>query len=217
MIDVEKRKKRRKKYYAKKRAERRCVSCGKQDERTLSGRTYCAECYAKRYVPYSQRKPRTPERREIENADKRAWAKMYRDAGMCLRCGAKDKRTVNGKGLCMWCATKVNGEARKRRAENKEKYNEYGKNRREKWKEEGLCSCCGGKKEEPDKKMCIDCRVRYRLAKKRRKEKTGKKPRGAFGMCFQCNRAPAIEGKRLCAECYAKKLKLPQIFREVKR
>ena len=213
MVDIERRKKRQKKYYAQKVAEHRCVQCGKQDERTLAGRIYCSACYQKRYVPYSERKPRTPERREIENADKRAWAKMHRDAGVCLRCGRKDKRTVNGKGLCLWCANKASAYARERRAEKGDKLNAQGRARRAKWVAEGRCSTCGGRKEEPDKRMCLNCRLRYRLAKARRDEKKGKKPRGAFGMCFQCNRAPAMEGKKLCAKCYAAKMKLPQMFK----
>jgi hypothetical protein len=31
-------------------------------------------------------------------------------------------------------------------------------------------------------------------------------PRGANGYCWQCNKAPAIEGKRLCADCIKAKM-----------
>lgn len=205
-MDAEKRRARHRRYYAEKRAEKRCVHCGKQDERTLKGYAYCVKCNAMRYKPYSERKPRSEEQRQSENADKRTWAKMHRDAGVCVQCGRKDKRTINGKGMCLYCATKVNESARKRRAENADKFNKRGKARREAWVADGKCSCCGHAKEEPDKRMCCSCRTRHKMARIRLKIKKGKQPRGRDGWCWQCNNAPVMEGKKLCKTCYDKKM-----------
>ena len=208
MAESAARKKWRVAYYQKRVDEKRCVQCGEQDERTLSGRVYCVKCAA---VHYKNPKVRTPEMRDRENADKREWARMAKAKQICVKCGRKDKYTVSGKNHCLYCSTKINTRSRELRATVKgDKLREQGKNRRAAWKEQGLCSCCGGKREDLKYKMCIDCRMRYKLARHKRERENGtaKKPRGADGRCWQCNRAPAMKGKRLCAECYTKKIKI---------
>lgn len=205
-IDIERRKRRQRAYYARRRAEGKCVRCGKQDERTQSGLVYCAECVENR----KPRKPkkRTAERREIENKDKREWRQMAKDKGICVSCGAKDKYTVAGKAHCIYCSTKINARLRQRRIENGDLLREQAKARRDKWREQGRCSSCGGRKEEPRYNMCIDCRMRHKLSKMRRENKNGTKqlPRGQDGRCWQCNKAMAMPGKRVCADCYALKI-----------
>lgn len=210
MIDIQKRKKRQQKYYARKRNEHRCVTCGKQDERTLQGFVYCEECNVKRHVPYDPAK-RSEERKNRENADKREWARMMKAKQICVICGRKDKRTVDGRSQCLFCATRLNERARERRkTETGDKLRAQGKARRKRWEEQGRCSNCGGPKEEPEFKMCIDCRMRSKLNRKRREREAGKRPRGADGKCFQCNKKPRMEGKKLCAECYAAKIRTIQ-------
>ena len=207
MIDVEKRKKRQKKYYAEKRKTGRCVTCGKSDERTQKGFVYCEACNVKRYRPYDPAK-RSESRKNAENADKREWAKMRRNAFLCVACGRKDSRTVNGKGLCIYCATRINSAARERRKYKGDVLRAQAKSRKEKWEAAGLCSGCGHPKEEPEFKLCCSCRLRYKLNRQRRERERGtmKQPKGENGRCWQCNRAMAMEGKRLCPECYAAKM-----------
>ena len=54
--------------------------------------------------------------------------------------------------------------------------------------------------------------MRYKLARHRRERENGTaaKQRGQGGRCWQCNKAPAMEGKKLCAECYSKKIRTIQ-------
>ena len=92
-----------------------------------------------------------------------------RDLQACISCGTKDKRTVNGYGLCVICAAKK----RKWNKEHRDKAanSAYMKARRDKWREQGLCTYCGGKREEPDKMLCIDCRVKARMKRRKREYK----------------------------------------------
>lgn len=200
---TEAKKKREKRYYMKKRAEGRCVKCGKVDERTTGGGARCAECNAK---AHENRKPhtRSEEQRQRENADKRDWAKLRLDHQLCVDCGKKDARTLSGKRQCLQCAKKCADRQKETWDYAHEK--ELRDARRERWIAAGLCSKCGHPKEEPERALCIDCRVKARLRKKRNKIKNGWKPRGYGGKCYQCNRAVAMAGKKLCPACYEKKI-----------
>lgn len=193
---------RNKRHYLKMLAEGRCCQCGKADELTRGGRSRCAACNAKAHK--RDKKPLTEEQRAEGNAIKREWAKMRKDAHLCIDCGRKDARTINGKCQCLQCAKKRADRSRELWDYDHEK--ELREARQARWKAAGLCSNCGHPKEEPDKALCINCRVRAKMRKERHKINNGWLPRGANGKCYQCNRAPAIEGKKLCRECYNKKI-----------
>lgn len=196
-----------KRHYMKMLAEGRCCSCGKADDRTRQGRARCAACNEKAHP----KKPRVrkDEERERDNAEKREWARMRKEAHVCVDCGRADKETIGGKSRCLQCLKKRAYRQKQQWDSGHEK--ELRDARREKWIAEGLCSSCGHEKEEPDKKMCITCRVRAKLRKQKHKIKKGWLPRGANGKCFQCNRVMAIEGKRLCQGCYDKKIETLRI------
>ncbi|MBP5709995.1 MAG: hypothetical protein J6W84_03355 [Bacteroidales bacterium] len=162
---------RNKRHYLKKVSEHKCVTCGKQDERTLAGMRYCQECRDRHRANASPKKKRTPEQRKRENDDKRAWYAMCVEKMMCVQCGRKDKHTVNGHRYCAICQEKKN--KRNREKWDSEEKAAYHKNRRDKWREQGLCTCCGGKKEEPDRMMCIDCRVKAKMNRLRRQAEKG--------------------------------------------
>lgn len=162
--------KRNQRAYQRKVAEHRCVCCGQQDERTLSGRIYCQECLD-RHNAANPRKKLNKEQREHASQYKRDVKQWYLEHQVCMRCKTKDKHTLAGHLLCARCAAK---QAKHRRDKyDAEKMNAYHKSRRDAWREQGLCTNCGGKKEEPDKMMCIDCRVRARMrhAARQRKKK----------------------------------------------
>ena len=199
------------KKYIERRFAGLCISCGQADDRTRAGHSRCQSCYDK-YTYNRKELPR--ERRDEDNAEKREWWAMRKKAHVCAQCGRQDARTITGKCYCLQCAKKKAESAKKSRASGRER--ELGQERRDRWREQGLCSCCGKPKNDDNYRMCIDCRVRAKYRKLKRKIARGWKPRGTNGTCYQCNRAPAMEGKRLCAACYAKKLKMPQIYREVK-
>lgn len=194
---------RNKRHYMKMLVEGRCVNCGGVDDFTMAGRSRCAVCNAKHHRP--ERKVMTQEQRDQENANKREWARMRKAANLCVDCGRKDSRTINGKCHCLQCATKKSKQAKARW--NYEHQKELREARTARWKAAGLCSQCGGPREDETKAMCATCRLKYRLRNAKKKIEQGKPPRGANGKCFQCNRAPAIEGKKLCQACYDKKIK----------
>ena len=179
------------------------MSCGKADARTANGGARCAECNAK---AHKDQKPRNRTRQQLdeENTNKREWAHMRKAAHLCIECGTKDSRTINGKCQCLQCAKKRADQ--RREAWDYDHQKELRDARTARWKAAGLCSNCGGPREDETKAMCAVCRLKYRLRNARKKIEQGKLPRGANGRCFQCNRAPAIEGKKLCRECYAKKV-----------
>ena len=159
---------RNKRHYQKMIDEGRCVCCGKTDERTERGLRYCLEC-AERHKNAYKRKPKSAKQRKRENADKREWREKCLRLGICSACGTKDKRTVNGYEFCVTCAAKKNKWQRDHY--DKEKKNAYYKARRDKWREQGLCTYCGGKKEDSDMMMCINCRVRVKMKRLRKGKK----------------------------------------------
>lgn len=194
-----------KRAYMRKVAEGRCTNCGKIDDRTLAGHVRCETCNIKAHAGKAP-KQRTEEQRLQDNANRREWHRMRKAAHVCVECGRQDKRTLGGMSTCLFCATRRNKLARERR--DQARVHELEVARREKWLAKGLCSQCGREKEEPDKNMCIDCRVKSRIRYERKKLKNGwKPPRGSNGTCWQCNGGPRVEGKKLCPDCYAVKLR----------
>ena len=158
--------------YQRKVAEHRCITCGKQDERTLSGRVRCQACFDKYRAKSHGNTPKTREKRDAENADKRAWTAKLKSLHACTRCGTKDKRTLNGFSTCMICAAKHR--RWQQTSEDKERKHARLKKLRDWRREQGLCTNCGGRREEPDKVLCVDCRVRARMNEWKRKQRRAK-------------------------------------------
>lgn len=194
--------------YMDRQARGVCVDCGKGDERTRSGKARCAECNEK-YHPKGYVKVRTDEELAEINAERREWYKKKRDLHVCVNCGAQDAKTLDGFAMCRVCAKQRATWSRGHRPESRDL--ETQRERRQRWKESGLCSNCGAAIKEDGYKTCLNCRVRNKLSKIRMKAKRGAPPRGSNGRCYQCNKRQAMPGKKLCAECYATRLKLPQI------
>lgn len=84
---------------ARLKAEHRCVSCGKQDERTIAGKTLCGVC-AKRHSANIMRN----KERHYEHT-KRRFERMKAEH-RCVVCGNQDARTLIGKQKCAECAEK---------------------------------------------------------------------------------------------------------------
>lgn len=77
--------------YHRLKEEKRCTNCGKQDERTLSGKTMCQSC------------ERNEKTYREKYADKRAFLYNERKRqGLCTRCGKKNDR--KNKISCTECA-----------------------------------------------------------------------------------------------------------------
>ena len=194
--------KRNKRHYMKMLVEGRCVNCGKADDFTRQGRSRCKACNERYH--HNGKKNMTQEQRDRENTYKREWAQMRKDAHVCIECGTKDRRTLDGRCQCLQCA--------KKRADRQREKWDYARKkeqrdaRKAKWKAAGLCSNCGREREDETYAMCALCRLNYQLRSAKRKIAKGWQPRGYNGRCYQCNRAPAMEGKKLCPACYAKKV-----------
>ena len=86
-------------YKARMKAEHRCVRCGKQDERTIEGKTLCGVC-AKKNSEYIMRN-----KERYYAHTKRRFERMLSEH-RCVDCGRQDARTLIGKQKCAVCAAK---------------------------------------------------------------------------------------------------------------
>ena len=77
-----------KRRYERLKAEKRCVRCGAQDDRTKAGRTLCKDCYG-----YDSKRDKLQRRARRENQ-------------CCIWCGAQDSNTLKGRAYCFNCAIK---------------------------------------------------------------------------------------------------------------
>ncbi len=145
--------------------------------------------------------------------------KNYRDMlkrnHFCRECLRKDAYTLAGRVYCAECTEK-----RKRQRhfsstrESLAKDCVIHKTLRDKRRLEHKCPRCGKQLEQSDTHVyCTICRNRSRKASNKYRAKKGANfPRGENGICWQCNKNPAIDGKRLCAQCYAKMLKIRAVI-----
>ena len=186
-----------KEWYEKRKSEHRCVTCGKQDSRTLSGLVYCAECNTKRTE--AQRKYR----REISDYDKKV-RQIRKKEGLCIQCGKEDAYTMAGRSRCADCAEKMREADKRRYKKDGKKRNDQAYQQRI---ERGLCVRCGKHPVPPGRRICDLCvKQTQRNTRKRFIEQGGNWPRGENGICWTCNKEPVIPGQRVCAACYEKVL-----------
>lgn len=89
------------KWYKVRRKSFKCVSCGKQDERTLLGKAYCSECYAKQE---EQREKRCADEEYVRRAreERLEWEELMQDNGRCKRCGRPMEEGATGVN-CIAC------------------------------------------------------------------------------------------------------------------
>ena len=84
-----------KRRYERLKAEKRCVRCKAQDERTKAGRTLCNGCYM-----YDSKKAKLQYKERCKNQ-------------CCIQCGAQDSYTLKGHTRCLNCAIKNGVSVRK--------------------------------------------------------------------------------------------------------
>lgn len=128
----------------------------------------------------------------------------------CIECHKIDAYTLSGKAKCYECLEKDRERSAIYREKNHDLVNQKQKELRKRWKEEHKCSRCGNKlPENYGFLLCNRCRIETRKNKNNRTLLSGVNlPRGDNGICWQCNKNPVIEGKRLCFDCYKSKMKL---------
>jgi len=147
-------------------AERRCVSCSGQDERTLAGHTRCAACYARAY-----KNPQVLTEEDLKRyaANRRAKRQKNIENGLCRDCGAMDYRVSRGMKLCARCQRRRDKKAQTYQKSGKR--SEWQRNRREQFIAAGMCAKCGRNPPEEGKLQCTDCLVRQRIYKMRARMK----------------------------------------------
>ena len=144
--------------YDRRVADHLCVSCGRQDERTLAGHIRCALCNEK---AYSSPQVVTQDSRARQARQKREKRKALSEMGLCHECGGEDYLTQRGKPLCAAC--------QRRRNRQMEDYRDSGrmaearKRRRESRRAAGMCTKCGKNVPEEGHVQCTDCLVRDRI------------------------------------------------------
>lgn len=77
-----------KRRYERLKAEKRCVRCKAQDERTEAGRTLCKSCH------------------EYDSKKAKLQRKARRETHCCIWCGTQDSNTLKGRVYCFDCAIK---------------------------------------------------------------------------------------------------------------
>lgn len=126
----------------------------------------------------------------------------------CIKCQKQDGYTLGGRSYCFECSTKMNELNATYRESRKEKIKQKAVIKRDYWRENGMCTHCG-KILPPNYKYlhCTVCRAKKRNAQRKRRISQGVNyPRGGNGICWQCNKKLAMEGKKLCQDCYSKRI-----------
>ena len=138
--------------------------------------------------------------------DNSEWYAKLKALHLCKDCKKQDAYTLSGRTYCYECAEK----RRIKQAQDRKNPDKLAKTReasmkyKEKCRQEGRCTCCG-KPVGSGRRLCPTC-----LEKNRRwwKQYRGLNPRKLGVICWQCNKNPCVDGHKLCADCYAKQLKI---------
>lgn len=189
----------------RRRASHACVQCGAQDERTAAGMACCAKCAEKINQDQKRRRDTSPEKRAKDNAEKNATYYYMKRHHLCVECGSQDALTLAGRAYCHDCAEKHNASKRRRVEENREEYNRRARERRAAAIEAGKCVSCG-RPTEDGHAQCRRCLAYRRDHYAANRSADINWPRGGNGICYSCNKTPALPGRRLCQSCYDRQL-----------
>ena len=135
---------------------------------------------------------------------KRGYNALLKKNHLCRNCKAQDAHTLAGFVLCWDCRDKAVKRLRERSKDPDVRAQKvkYGKELYARRKEQGLCPVCGGKRTDSNFIMCRKCRFKKSNKKKARQASVDNNfPRGGNGICYRCNREPALPGMRTCAAC----------------
>lgn len=175
----------------------------------MSGESRCTKCYER--IKYNKEY-------NINYCEKHK---------ICINCKNQDAYTLIGKHYCADCveyfreAQKRSRERRKK--ENLEKYyilrRNQANNLYKKRKEVHRCTQCNSYLPfNYYKNRCPKCLSIMQAYKKKKRMKEGVNyPRGGNGYCWQCNKRPSIDGKKLCEECYVKACERAKIASKAKK
>lgn len=133
------------------------------------------------------------------------WRRHLKKHHICRECGQTDAYTLGGRTCCYDCAEKQR-KAKALARKDPLKHEKMLQSKREqiaRYKAENRCVRCG-KQLTNGKRMCGICYASQRAASRRSK---GCTPR-MEGVCWQCNKEPCMDGKKLCRACYDAKVKV---------
>lgn len=169
-------------YYVKAKEENRCWVCGKPKDRDGY---YCSICLEKK------------------NADERESKKLMISLGICPSC---KKNTIMGdERQCPECRAKEADRMARKRAENREEYQAYHNQYRNKLYEErkknGLCPRCGKTPDDSRYKMCSSCRNKKTTNRRKKQGIKRRSDRTINGICYFCDN-PVKKGYKVCEKHY---------------
>lgn len=129
---------------------------------------------------------------------------MLKRNHMCVRCHKQDAFTLGGRSMCADCAAKQRERGAKFYARHKSEVCNKRKRKYAENKANKVCPRCGKRIIDNGKKViCYSCRVKDAIRKQNKNLSEGVNyPRGDNGLCWQCNKEKAIEGKKLCVKCF---------------
>ena len=123
--------------------------------------------------------------------ERREWLKAN---GFCPQCGSE--KIYGDEKICSECAAKKYSY----NLEHKKKMDaSYYINRRNEYKEKGICTKCRKRKAQEGKTMCPTCLIAHRNRMQRYRGHIRRSERDGYGLCYICGKG-ATHGK-LCEEC----------------
>lgn len=186
-------------HYQRRKENGLCPRCGKKLDREGH---YCTECLKKD--------------REYKQENRR----FFRDNGLCHYCG---KEMLYGQEKqCIKCREK---RYEKRKPLTEEQKIRYGNNLKEQQRrlykersEQGICTRCGKRKAEPNRKKCGICldKDAKQARKKRLCRQDEKERRRENNLCYRCGDPIDIDKGQLCSKCYSESCKNLEKARLVK-
>lgn len=159
-------------------------------------------------LPRNQRKKYSAEEARVAKNYNAKRTREYMIATQrCCLCHKQDAYTLNGRHYCADCTERRRQHSKRYWERHRDEINERRRKRSaEKYherKEAGLCVYCG--KPSGSYAKCKQCRAKEMSWYVKRMIARGENyPRGDNGFCWKCNKVPAEEGKRFCAECSRK-------------
>lgn len=133
------------------------------------------------------------------------YRELLKKRHLCRDCKTQDAYTLAGRTYCFDCAEKQRIAKEKARTDpiKREKMRRQLREHIERYRADNKCIRCGMQSHN-GKSVCDSC-----LANEKTKYRTSSRysPRIYGVICWQCNRAPCADGKKLCQSCYEKKVK----------
>lgn len=136
----------------------------------------------------------------------REYRAMLKKNHLCHDCKQQDAYTLAGRTYCYDCAEKQRLAKQKARQDPAKRERMLAQKREQvaRYRAENKCVVCG-KRLHRGERVCGICAELQRRAVRKSRNSA---PRLPGVRCWQCNKAPCMEGKKLCAECYEKKVEV---------